>query len=215
MGSDGTASPTEPDRSSAKKRFYQGGDLEILKLEAGALKLDRDSPGSSNGGLYSSGATQSGGGGGGGRTEIDAKMPLRARLQELATFVAWFALIASCTMQYPMVWVAFWNHVEALRLHTYSFHRRSVSLPLWGLWVAGLFCYRRMIYRKVAPDMGALLLHAEVFACVVLCMTGECDANCFHWSQQRDTEKPRIRCVRACSLVGVRPAEVEKGQPYP
>lgn len=168
MGADaGSASPTEQS-CNAKKRFSQG-DLTaaeaLLSLEAGVLKLERDSPG--GGGTYPPSFVSN---------EIDARMPLRARLQELATFVAWFALIASCTMQYPMVWVAFWNHVEALRSHKHSFHWRSVSLPLWALWVAALFCYRRMIYRRVAPDMGALLLHAEVFACVVLCMTGERDA---------------------------------------
>lgn len=164
MGSDGTASPTERDGSNAKKRFSQGdaANAEALaSLEAGVLKLERDSP-TGAGGLYASIGN-----------EIEARMPLRARLQELATFLAWFALIASCTIQYPMVWVAFWNHVEALRERMYSFHRRSVSFPLWGLWVAVLFCYRRMIYRRAAPDLGALLLHAEVFACVVLCMTGE------------------------------------------
>lgn len=170
MGSDGTASPTEQrDGSNAKKRFGQA-DMStaeaMANLEAGVLKLERDSP-TGSGGLYPLG-----------NNEIEARMPLRARLQELATFVAWFALIASCTMQYPMVWVAFWNHVEALRVHMYSFHRRSVSLPLWGLWVAALFCYRRMIYRRVTPDLGALLLHAEVFACVVLCMTGEWGSSC-------------------------------------
>lgn len=166
MGSDGTASPTERDGSNAKKRFSQtdatANNLEALtNLEAGVLKLERE-------GLVCAGGPYSPGG-----NEIEARMPLRSRLQELATFVAWFALIASCTMQYPMVWVAFWNHIEALRVHMYSFHRRSFSLPLWGLWVALLLGYRRMIYRRIAPDLGALFFHTEVFACVVLCMTGE------------------------------------------
>lgn len=162
MGSDGTASPTERDGSNAKKRYSQTDNSSpdiLLSLEAGVLKLERESAGNSN--AYAVG------------NEIDARMPLRARLQELATFAAWFALIASCTMQYPMVWVAFWNHVEAIREHLGSFNRRCVSFPLWSIWVTGLIFYRRMIYRRVAPDMGALLVHAEVFACVVLCMTGE------------------------------------------
>lgn len=168
MGSDGTASPAESRDGNAKKRFGQQGDNSgmvassaesLVALETGLLKIERE--GLSGGNLYH------------GSNEIDARMPLRARLQELATFVAWFALIASCTMQYPMVWVAFWNHVEALRLRMGSFHRRTVALPMWGLWVSALFCYRRTIYRRVPPDLGALVLHAEVFACVVLAMTGE------------------------------------------
>lgn len=166
MGSDGTASPAESRDGNAKKRFGQQGDNSgmvassaesLVALETGLLKIERE--GLSGGNLYH------------GSNEIDARMPLRARLQELATFVAWFALIASCTMQYPMVWVAFWNHVEALRLRMGSFHRRTVALPMWGLWVSALFCYRRTIYRRVPPDLGALVLHAEVFACVVLAMT--------------------------------------------
>lgn len=165
MGSDGSASPTEQrdGTCNAKKRFSQGDVLSsaeaLATLEAGVLKLERDSNSANNGGYNNN--------------EIEARMPLRARLEELATFIAWFALIASCVVQYPMVWVAFWDHVHALQTHSYSFHRRTVMLPLWGLWVAALFCYRRVIYRKVTPDLGALLLHTEVFACVVLGMTGE------------------------------------------
>lgn len=177
MGSDGTASPTEGRDSNAKKRFGQqtdgGGmvmsyDESLVALETGLLKLERDGQCGNRDGVHH------------GANEIDARMPLRARLQELATFVAWFALIASCTMQYPMVWVTFWNHVQALRVRMGSFHRRTVALPLWGLWVAALFCYRRTIYKRVAPDLVALLLHAEIFACVVLGMTGKFTLTCIH-----------------------------------
>lgn len=89
-------------------------------------------------------------------------------------FVAWFGVIASCAIQYPMVWVAFWNHMQDMRLHVHPVHRRSVALPLWAGWVAVIFCYRRTIYRRAPPDLSALLLHAEVFTFVVLAMTGEC-----------------------------------------
>lgn len=190
--SDGTASPTESrdGSSNAKKRSFGqqpgenncnnsnggssnsgGGQMvvssaeSLVALETGLLKLERENCHQHGAGHLHFQLSH----------EIDARMPLRSRLQELATFVAWFALIASCTMQYPMVWVAFWNHVQALRVRMGSFHRRTVALPLWGLWVAALFCYRRTIYRRVAPDLGALFMHAEVFACVVLVMTGEAE----------------------------------------
>lgn len=167
MGSDGGASPTESRDGNAKKRFSQAemGAEPVAALEAGLLKMERDVQGTK--------FVVVGGGGSNFGNEIDARMPVRARLQELATFIAWFALIASCVIQYPMVWVAFWNHVQELRIRMYSFHRRTVSLPLWGFWVGALFCYRRTIYRRAPPDIGGLLVHAEVFACVVVAMTGE------------------------------------------
>lgn len=193
MGSDDTASasPTTGDRDcSTKKRFSQVAEqsssstsaetLLLSGLEAGVLKLERDSSatagGSSNGnggaGLFAA-SPSCAGGGGLCYLEIDARMPVRARLAELLSFLAWFSLIASCCTQYAMLWVSFWVRIEELRTRSTSFHRRTVALPLWGLWVAGLFCYRRMIYKRIPPDMVALFRNAEVLALVVLFMTGE------------------------------------------
>ncbi|CAM9503476.1 unnamed protein product [Ectocarpus sp. 13 AM-2016] len=190
MGSDDTASAsptTTGDRDcSTKKRFSQVAEqsssstsaetLLLSGLEAGVLKLERDSSttagGSSNGnaaGLFA--ASPSCGGGGLCYLEIDPRMPVRTRLAELLSFLAWLSLIASCCTQYAMLWVSFWMRIEELRTRSTSFHRRTVALPLWGLWVAGLFCYRRMIYKRIPPDMVALFRNAEVLALVVLFMT--------------------------------------------
>lgn len=192
VSSDGTASasPTTSERDcSTKKRFSQTATttteqssssssaeaLLLSGLEAGVLKLERDSPtagggsgkGSGGAGLYSSSSTVGLG--------YDNRMPLglRARVSEVSAFVAVFALIASSVMQIAMVWVSFWMRVEELRTRSVSFHRRTVAFPLWGLWVAGLLGYRRMIYKRIAPDMAVLYMHAEILALVVLFMTGE------------------------------------------
>ncbi|CAM9317366.1 unnamed protein product [Choristocarpus tenellus] len=159
MAVEGSVSPTERERdSNAKKRFIKEGEVGtgaevLLSLEAGALKLERDLS-----------ATY-------GNNEIDARIPFRARVEEVVAFVVWFAVIASCAAQYPMVWVAFWNHVQKIQEGSNPLRHRSVALPLWGLWVVGLFFYRRSIYKRASPDLGGLLLHAEIFACVVLTMT--------------------------------------------
>lgn len=193
MGSsDGTASasPTTSERDcSTKKRFSQtttaaeqlstssAEALLLSGLEAGVLKLERDSSAGGGGvgggkggggsGLYASAGTAVGLGG------YEKGLPLRARVSEVSAFVAVFALIASSTMQIAMVWVSFWMRVEELRTRSVSFHRRTVAFPLWGLWVALLLGYRRMIYKRIAPDMAVLFTHAEILACVVLFMTGE------------------------------------------
>lgn len=159
MGSDVAAASSPADQSSTKKRFSnteQSSAAETLllsSLEAGVLKLERDS------------SADSGGGGNG--------LPLRARLAELLSFLAWLSLIASCCTQYAMVWVSFWMRIEELRTRSTSFHRRSVALPLWGLWVAALLCYRRTIYKRINPDMVCLFRNAEILSFVVLFMTGE------------------------------------------
>lgn len=189
MGSsDGTASasPTTSERDcSTKKRYSQTTTEQLLSssaealllsgLEAGVMKGERDSSPGVGGvgggkgvggvGLYaSSGAVGLG---------YESRLPLRARVSEVSAFVAVLALIASSAMQIAMVWVSFWMRVEELRSKTVSFHRRTVGFPLWALWVALLLGYRRMIYKRIAPDMAVLFLHAEILACVVLCMTGE------------------------------------------
>lgn len=190
VSSDGTASasPTTSERDcSTKKRFSQttaeqssssssAETLLLSGLEAGVLKLERDSPtahagsgsskGSGGAGLYASSSTAVGLG-------YDNRTPLRARISEVSAFVAVFALVASSVMQIAMVWVSFWMRVEELRTRSVSFHRRTIAFPLWGLWVAALLGYRRMIYKRIAPDMAVLFMHAEILALVVLFMTGE------------------------------------------
>lgn len=182
VSSDGTASasPTTSERDcSTKKRFSQttaeqssssssAETLLLSGLEAGVLKLERDSPtagGGGGAGLYASSSTVGLG--------YDNRMPLRARISEVSAFVAVFALVASSVMQIAMVWVSFWMRVEELRTRSVSFHRRTIAFPLWGLWVAALLGYRRMIYKRIAPDMAVLFMHAEILALVVLFMTGE------------------------------------------
>lgn len=190
VSSDGTASasPTTSERDcSTKKRFSQTTAAEqssssssaeallLSGLEAGVLKLERDSPTAGGGGNKGSG------GGGAGMYAssstvglgYDSRMPLRARISEVSAFVAVFALVASSVMQIAMVWVSFWMRVEELRTRSVSFHRRTIAFPLWGLWVAALLGYRRMIYKRIAPDMAVLFMHAEILALVVLFMTGE------------------------------------------
>lgn len=104
--------------------------------------------------------------------DVSRGTTLRAQLHELAAFVSWFAIIASCTAQYPMVWVAFWDQVQTLRERVYS-SRREVASPVFlALWVTALGRYRRAIYQRVPPDVVTLVVHAEVFACTVLAMTG-------------------------------------------
>lgn len=193
----GSLSPTTSERDcSTKKRFSQTCDalsssstetLLLSGLEAGVLSLD--SPGGSCGGGVGSGVVvgsssngsskgNSGVGlfsssGGYGSSSDHARLPLRARISEVSAFVAVFALIASSAMQIAMVWVSFWMRVEEIRTRSVSFHRRTVAFPLWGLWVAALLGYRRMIYKRIAPDMAKLFMHAEILALVVLGMTGE------------------------------------------
>lgn len=181
VSSDGTASasPTSERDCSTKKRFSQttaeqssssssAEALLLSGLEAGVLKLERDSPtAASNKGaglLYVSSTAGLG---------YDNRIPLRARISEVSAFVAVFALIASSVMQIAMVWVSFWMRVEEVRTRSVSFHRRTIAFPLWGLWVAALLGYRRMIYKRIAPDMAVLFMHAEILALVVLLMTGE------------------------------------------
>lgn len=192
VSSDGTASasPTTSERDcSTKKRFSQttteqsssssssAEALLLSGLEAGVLKLERDSPtagGTSGGaGLYSSST---------GLYTSSTGLPLRARVSEVSAFVAVFALVASSVMQIAMVWVSFWMRVEELRTRSVSFHRRTIAFPLWGLWVAALLGYRRMIYKRIAPDMAVLFMHAEILALVVLFMTGESRRSPFHSS---------------------------------
>lgn len=188
VSTDGTASPTTSERAdcSTKKRFSQttttaeqssssssAEALLLSGLEAGVLKLERDSPtagggsnkGSGGAGLYASSSAVGLG--------YENRMPLRARISEVSAFVAVFALVASSVMQIAMVWVSFWMRVEELRTRSVSFHRRTIAFPLWGLWVAALLGYRRMIYKRIAPDMAVLFMHAEILALVVLFMTGE------------------------------------------
>lgn len=207
MGSsNGTASlsPTTSERDcSTKKRFSQTCDalsssstetLLLSGLEAGVLNLD--SPvgsggvgvgvgGGVGGGSSSNGSGKGNSGvglfsssGGYGSSSDHARLPLRARISEVSAFVAVFALIASSAMQIAMVWVSFWMRVEELRTRSVSFHKRTVAFPLWGLWVAALLGYRRMIYKRIAPDMAKLFMHAEILALVVLGMTGECLVVC-------------------------------------
>lgn len=185
-----SASPTTSERDcSTKKRFSQASDalssssteaLLLSGLEAGVLKLDSPGVGGSGGvgGSSSSNGSSKGNSGVGlysssGGYSDHARMPLRARISEVSAFVAVFALIASSAMQIAMVWVSFWMRIEELRTRSVSFHRRTVAFPLWGLWVAALLGYRRMIYKRIAPDMAKLFMHAEILALVVLGMTGE------------------------------------------
>eukprot|EP00903_Cladosiphon_okamuranus_P015900 g14685.t1 len=183
VSSDGTASasPATSERDcSTKKRFSlttaeqsssssSAETLLLSGLEAGVLKLERDSPtahagsgsgkGSGGAGLYASSGV------------VGFGYDMRARISEMSGFMAVFALIASSVMQIAMVWVSFWMRVEELRTRSVSFHRRTIAFPLWGLWVAALLAYRRMIYKRIAPDMAALFRHAEILALVVLFMT--------------------------------------------
>ncbi|CAN0027448.1 unnamed protein product [Pylaiella littoralis] len=192
MGSsNGTASASPTTSSerdcSTKKRFCQTSDvlssssteaLLLSGLEAGMLKLDSPGVGGCGGGGGSSSSNGSGKSNSGvglysssGAYSDHSRMPLRARISEVLAFLAVFALIASSAMQIAMVWVSFWVRVEEIRTRSVSFHRRTVAFPLWGLWVAALLGYRRMIYKRIAPDMAKLFMHAEILALVVLGMT--------------------------------------------
>lgn len=149
------------------------------------LKLDSPGVGGCGGGGGSSSSNGSGKSNSGvglysssGAYSDHSRMPLRARISEVLAFLAVFALIASSAMQIAMVWVSFWVRVEEIRTRSVSFHRRTVAFPLWGLWVAALLGYRRMIYKRIAPDMANLFMHAEILALVVLGMTGEFSSLC-------------------------------------